>query len=116
MVQFIVDFNQTYVFEYDNINEIVIENIKKQLSRIENISYDLISIQYNNYENNTHHNDDFDDDDDGVDDEYNGECASSIIFLKASLVGGIKGGKGGNDMLYILVYCIFQKLIIIINF
>jgi len=87
MVQFIVDFNQTHVFEYETLDMIVIEDIKKQLSRLENISYELISIQYN-YDNNTHN-----DDDDRCDRLKCDE--TTIVILKVSLIGGIKGGKGG---------------------
>ena len=87
MVQFIVDFNQTYVFEYETLDMIVIEDIKKQLSRLENISYELISIQYN-YDNDTHN-----DDDDRCDRLKCDE--TTIVILKVSLIGGIKGGKGG---------------------
>ena len=103
MVQFIVDFNQTYVFDYDTIDNTVIEDIKKQLSKNENIPYDLISI----HDNNTHHNDD---DNDGVDDDDEGECdrlkcnETTIVFLKVSLVGGIKGGKGGMLYIYLFIY------------
>lgn len=92
MVQFIVDFNQTYVFEYETLDMIVIEDIKKQLSRLETISFDLISIQYN-YDNNTH-NVGVDNDDDDTCDRL--KCdETSIVILKVSLIGGIKGGKGG---------------------
>ncbi len=92
MVQFIVDFNQTHVFEYETLDMLVIEDIKKQLSRLENISYELISIQYN-YDNDTH-NVGFDNDDDDRCDRLKGD-ETTIVFLKVSLIGGIKGGKGG---------------------
>jgi len=87
MVQFIVDFNETHVFEYETLDMLVIEDIKKQLSRLENISYELISIQYN-YDNDTHN-----DDDDRCDRLKCDE--TTIVILKVSLIGGIKGGKGG---------------------
>ena len=78
---------------------VVIEDIKKQLSRLENISYDLISIQYN-YDNNTH-NVGVDNDDDDTCDRL--KCdESTIVILKVSLIGGIKGGKGGMSV-YILI-------------
>jgi len=92
MVQFIVDFNQTHVFEYETLDMIVIEDIKKQLSRLENISYELISIQYN-YDNDTH-NVGFDNDYDDRCDRLKGD-ETTIVFLKVSLIDGIKGGKGG---------------------
>ena len=78
MVQFIVDFNDTHVFQYVNVDIIlVLQDIKKELSVSEKIPCDLISIIY----------------DKSNDVEAFDE--TTIIFLRASLIDGLVGGKGG---------------------
>lgn len=90
MTQYIIYFNQTHIFDFDN-NIPTLLDIKEKLTETEdNIPIELINITYNQKDINTDHDLEF-----IYYNEINNINYNSIIILRANIKQSLKGGKGG---------------------